>query len=264
MRRRDATTTSISLAAGFLDRRQVHDCIRCAPRDRYMLNRLSAVCFGCALALLTGIAGGAQVPWYGTNYQIHSSTPVPVGSNDLYAVTLTAVGLNGRLPNGFDGGPASVPNPLSGITTSGNSLHQYWEFDVVKTPDLDLALGGNSVFQPIDTHFLVTDLNTLTTGPRDENRPLEDDTEAVNAGYGSFLVGSFTKTGPAAATWDFAYLVAPWGTHINLEFRVSAAGYPNELVTGGFNVPEPSSACLLAIGAVGLALGVWARRRRAA
>ncbi len=57
------------------------------------------------------------------------------------------------MPNSFDG----ITSGATGITTNGNLLAQFTEFASLgaTTPTLDLQVAGNSVYLPIDTHFLV-------------------------------------------------------------------------------------------------------------
>ena len=183
----------------------------------------------------------------------------------LQGFTLTAVGLNGALPNAFDGNTGGA----TGITTAGNELHQVFEFafNGAATPTLDLNVPANSVYYPIDTHFLVEPPPiALGQGPS-ENQVVADATEAPFAGYGSFLTGVFTLTTPLVdltPTWDFAYIVAQAGTQVNLDFRIAdgSGQHPFEQVQTSFVIPEPSTVSLLVIGAAGVALALRARRRR--
>ena len=215
---------------------------------------------GCVALILVSSASASTV-YLGTNFLVNASTPVPVGIN-LQAVTLTAVGLNGALPNSFDG----ITGGLTGITTLGNSLHQVWEFGASPTPTNTLIVPANSIFQPIDTHFLVNNASIISLSAPSENRPVTDVTEHGLAGYGKSLTGIFALTGAPASTWDFAYLVTPLGATINLDFRLGDGGgqLPSELVSMSFAVvPEPASLVLLAVGAIGVGLARFSRRRRA-
>ncbi len=216
----------------------------------------SRLCTLCALIVLTGTAQAGTI-WTGTNYQIDASAPAPVGIA-LEAVTLTVVGLNGALPNAFDG----ISGGATGITTVGNELHQTWPGGVAPTPTLDLL---NVVTEPIDSHFLVLLADIAAVPAPSENRPVADATEHADGGFGSFLTGTFSLIGTPPATWDFAYLVVPSGTTFSLDFRVadgSVFAYPFEQVQTSFTIPEPTTACLLVIGALGMGLACFARRRR--
>ncbi len=221
----------------------------------------SRLCTLCALMVLTGTAHAGTI-WTGTNFQIDASAPAPVGIA-LEAVTLTVVGLNGTLPNSFDG----ISGGATGITTAGNSLHQVYEFMPVTgspTPTLALLVPANVAFQPIDTHFLVDPPTILPVTAPSEDQNVGDATEAANAGYGSFLTGQFALSGAPPASWDFAYLVVPSGTTVSLDFRVAdgSGTHPLEHVQTSFTIPEPTTACLLAIGALAVGLACFTRRRR--
>ncbi len=223
-----------------------------------MRNRFLIV---CALLSLCASAHGATI-WTGTNFQIDVSAPVPVG-NALQGVTLTAIGLNGALPNSFDG----VTGGATGITTAGNLLSQVFEFaPIVGSPTPTLALNqpvANAVYHPIDTHFLVEPPAIISTVAPNENQLVADATEAPNAGYGNSLTGQFALSGAPAASWAFAYVVVPAGTTVSLNFRVAdgSGQFTNELVQTSFLVPEPSALVLCGIGM--LAWAAVLRRRRA-
>jgi hypothetical protein len=221
-----------------------------------MRNPLLAI---CALLSICASAQGATV-WTGTNFRVDASAASPVGI-DLYGVTLTAVGLNGALPNAFDG----VTGGGTGITTVGDLLAQVTEFVPLgsHTPTLDLQVAGNSIYYPIDTHFLVEPPAIAAIVAPSETVNIADATEAPNAGYGDSLTGQFTLAGGAAATWDFAYIVVPAGTGIDLNFRLADGGgiHPFETVQASFAVPEPSTLALCLVGL--LAWVTCGRRRRA-
>ena len=219
-----------------------------------MLKRF--VCL-CALFVVCGSAQATTI-WTGTNFRIDASAPVAVGIA-LEGVTLTAVGLSGALPKGFEG----TGGGLTGITTAGSELHQIWIAGIVHTPTLD-NLNGTTM--PIDSHFLVTTGGIISGSAPDENRTIIDATENADGGYGSFLTGSFAPIGTPTSTWDFAYLAVPLGTTITLNFNIvdgneGEATRPTEHVTGSFVVPEPASVTLLATAALALALSFLVRRR---
>jgi len=185
----------------------------------------------------------------GTDFTIQASNPVNVAGT-LEAVTLRAVGKNGALPNTFD----SSKDNTGGTGITASALHQIWPYDLegLKTPTLDMTVPIN---QTLDTHFLVLNTNLLTVNPPDENRPTTDHEYDSYGGFGTFLTGTFTlnalKVTPGP-TWDFAYLVVPYGTTVHLDFGIGASGFDSETVSGSFSVPEPSAIVLLAVGVFGL------------
>ncbi len=212
----------------------------------------------CALLSTCATAQAATI-WTGTNFRIDASAPVAAGAA-LQGVTLTAVGLNGAMPNAFDG----ITGGATGITTAGNLLAQVFEFAPMGSPTPTLALNvpGNSVFYPVDSHFLVQPPAIISIVAPSENMAVADNTEAPNAGFGNFLTGQFALSVAPGATWDFAYLAAPAGTTVNLNFRIADGGgqFANELVQTSFLVPEPSTISLACVGVIA-ALARWRRRR---
>lgn len=213
-----------------------------------------------ALLMLLPVCAPAATVWTGLNYRVDASNPISVGIN-LRAVTLTIVGLNGALPNTFDGTSAG----LSGITTAGNGLAQVFEFAAPAgspTPTLALVNGANSVYYPIDSHFLVVPPAISSTVAPSETMLVANNTEAPFAGYGNSLTGQFVLQGAPPATFDFAYIVTQPGTTVNLNFKVADGGgqVDAETVFESFVVPEPGTLCLAAIAAFGF-LFAAARRR---
>jgi hypothetical protein len=210
---------------------------------------LVAVIAAMAVAL-SGRAAQADMVftdvYHGTNFTIEASNPVDLVGT-LEAVTLRAIGLNGAKPNTFDGSKDNTGG--TGITAT--SLFQIWPYDLagLQTPTLDISIPIN---QTLDTHFLVLTANLVIVNSPTENRPVTDHLYDSWGGYGTSLTGTFSLKSAANSTWDLAYLVAPRGTTVNLDFKIGAAGYASETVSGSFTVPEPSALILLIVGALGL------------
>ena len=181
----------------------------------------------------------------GTNYDIQVSNPVDMGSESLMAVTLRAVGKNGAEPSTFDSDKSGLDG--LGIYTTTNALHQVWEDGVVPTPTLTLLGYWGPIDQTLDTHFLVEDGNlSIPAG-------LDPEEDRAASGYGTFLAGTFTDGAASGSAWDFAYLVVPSGTTVNLDFDIAAAYFDEETVSGSFVVvPEPGALVLLVMAAFGL------------
>ena len=99
-----------------------------------------------------------------------------------------------------------------------------------------------------------------------ENRNVTYTVENPNGGFGNQLhrhVRS-TNTSPPT-TWDFAYIVAPVGTVVDLDFYLAGKNFSKELIGGSFTVvPEPESIGLLATGLLLVAQPIWRRRRQLA
>jgi hypothetical protein len=224
-----------------------------------------------SLILYAGSARAEQVVYSGTSFNIEVSSIVDLGIGSLEGITLTAVAVGDYKPNAFD----SVTNAL-GITTSttDSKLHQiyqvYEDTSTNRTPTL--TLDESQPYQPspfpynFDTHFLITDGNYLpgTISPN-ENRTTT--TSPVSyGGFGYKLYGTFTITGTPSPSWDFAYVVAPLGTQINLNFMIAGVKGANnefvtsEAVTGSFTVtPEPGTITMLCAGAL---LAIYLLRHR--
>jgi PEP-CTERM motif len=181
----------------------------------------------------------------GTNFDIQASNPVSLAGTSLEAVTLRAVGKNGAQPDTFDSDKSGRHG--TGITTAVDALNQIWFANVVPTPTLTNVVAYLSpTDQTLDTHFLVYD-NNLTI-PRGLS-PSED----RDGNVGTYLKGTFTDDTAVSSTWDFAYLVVPNGTTVNLDFEIGAPNFSSETVSGSFTVvPEPSALLLLAMGVLGL------------
>jgi len=220
---------------------------------------LAAVLSIGGLAMATTIAQAGMIH-VGTNFNVEVSTPTRVGVTPLWAVTLTAIGKDGALVNGFDGTGTG-----GGITTDGNLLHQVWEEwppapVSFATPTLDLVgtYTPEAPFpQELDTHFLVLSDEIIVNDAPAENRSVLDATEDLRAGFGDSLTGTFSLDGVLLSQWDFAYLVVPAGTEISLDFDVGGkvgSVFVKEAVSGSFDViPEPSGLLLLVVfGALAL------------
>jgi hypothetical protein len=208
-----------------------------------------AVLFSCRLAqadlTFTDV-------YSGTNFVIQASNPVTLVGT-LQAVTLRAVGRNGAKPNTFD----STRDNTGGTGITATALHEIWPYDLagLMTPTLDVTIPIN---QTLDTHFLVLTADLVIVNSPSENRPVTDHLYDAWGGYGTSLTGTFSLKTATSTTWDFAYLVAPAGTNVNLDFKIGAAGYPSEVVAGSFSVPEPGTLMLFVAATVGLC--VYRRR----
>ncbi len=201
-----------------------------------------------------------EIIYSGTNFDIQLSTPVEVGITPLKAMTLTVLGKNNVVPNSFDGTRLGG----TGITTTGDALHQIWEYNASQTPTTTLIVAG-SIPENLDTHFLFgTDKIISITAPN-ENRNTLYTVENDYGGFGNSLNGVFSLKGtPTSSLWDLAYLVVPQGAQLNFKFSVGAIGFTPELVNASYSVvPEPSMIVLLAIGCTGLLIPVWRRKRSA-
>ncbi len=226
--------------------------------------KTALISFSVLLSL--ALSARADTIWTGTHVEVDVSAPVHVGIG-LEAVTLTAVGLGGALPNAFDG-VGSVGDPHTGITTSGDGLHQVFEFgyQAAQTPTLTVISPGDAAYQPIDTHFLVYNAGIIPAPGEDplENQLVQYTVENPDGGFGNSLTGAFASTVTPTSSWDFAYIVTLPGTTVNLDFYLafSAINITHELVGTSFTiVPEPTSILLWTIAALGLAAARFRRRR---
>ena len=213
-------------------------------------------CRALVFFLATAIILSGRVAWAetftgvftGTDFAIQVSNPVSL-TGTLEAVTLRAVGENGAVPNTFDSGKSGRGG--TGITAI--ALHEIWPLNLssLKTPTLDMD-EDLQFDQTLDTHFLVYDANLLTIVAPTEDR-VSNHLYDPWGGFGTYLKGTFTDSTAANTTWDFAYLVVPRGTTVNLDFEIGAAGFTSETVSGSFSVvPEPSMLVLLTLGVLGL------------
>ena len=208
-----------------------------------------------ALVLTVTISAQASTIWTGNHVRVDVSAPVPVGLG-LEAVTLTAVGLSGGLPNAFDG-VGTTGDLHNGITTAGNELHQVFEFNYqgAPTPTLDVLSPGDAAFQPIDTHFLVHNTGIAVTNALSENQNVAYTVENAHGGFGDSLTGTFALTTALTGSWDFAYIVTLPGTTVYLDEYLAGSNFTKELVGTSFTiVPEPTSLGLLACAILGLLL----------
>jgi hypothetical protein len=217
-----------------------------------------------AIAVIaSGICAQAETIVYsGTNFDIKYSDPVLVGNTPLKAITLTAVGKNGALPNTFDSTKSGLGG--LGITTTGNELHQIWEFSIngSPTPTNSLIVSG-SIPQERDSHFLINSGQYLSgqIGPS-ENKIDNYAVEHAFGGFGNALFGTFTLIGASNTSWNFAYLVVPDMAQVRFDFEIGADKFSSETVGVSFVVPEPSPLVLLVmLSTVAAGLLLCARRR---
>jgi hypothetical protein len=111
----------------------------------------------------------------------------------------------------------------------------------------------------LDSHFLVNNSNLLVVAPLGEDRVANPAYDPWG-GFGSSLTGAFADRSAVGSAWDFAYLVVPDNTTVNLDFSIAAPGFSSETVGGSIVVaaPEPGIFLLAAIAAIGLL--AYARR----
>jgi hypothetical protein len=208
-----------------------------------------------AVVFSVSCARGAVI-FSGVNFDVQVSNPVEVGVTPLEAITISVVGKNGLLPSAFDGTRLGG----TGITSTGNALHQIWEFGALATPTLTLAVGG--IPQNLDSHFLVTNDKIIAQTAPNENRIALSTAENAYGGFGNSLNGVFSLTGSTfSSTWDLAYLVVPQGSQLNFNFTVANAGSIKEQISASYVVtPEPGMMALLAAGCAGM-LMLFRRRQ---
>jgi hypothetical protein len=216
-----------------------------------------AVMSGVA-AVFSG-AAQAEIIFSGTNIDVKVSDPVSVGMSPLKAITLTAVGKNGFFPNGFDSTRTNQGG--TGITSEGDNLHQ------VGMPQINYYTPTNNpnISLLIDTHFLIGPPSYVsgTVLPSETMNIASAILGDTNGYFGNSLYGIFSLSGiPTSSEWDFAYIVAPEGTQVNLDFKIGAMqgsqSVRDEFIHSFTVTPEPSAFVLLAMGLLGML--VYARR----
>jgi hypothetical protein len=199
--------------------------------------RCASAAPGLALAAILGLPSAAQgiTLYTGTNIDLVASNPVPVGLK-LEAFTLSAVGMNGAIPNTFDSSNSGQGG--TGITTVGNNLAQVWEFNAVPTPTSNLDNPGD-IPQDIDTHFLVNSTQIFSVVAPQENRLVPNPSENPDAGFGNALWGTFALSSQSSSTWNFAYVVVPLNTTVQFDFQLAAPGFPAESINTSWTLTFP-------------------------
>ncbi|MHC4562101.1 MAG: hypothetical protein ACYS8X_04925 [Planctomycetota bacterium] len=173
------------------------------------------------IGLAAGIALGDRVVFPGGSCDAWISEPVPVGSGteDLAAFILTIVNTTGQA--GFD--LDTFDGIYFGNTGITGQLHQHYSLSsAITTPTIDNANYATA----IDTHFLdaTADLNIIIA-PTEQSSDVGPSAEPTDAAppfdasadtdFGSQLTGLFARITPVA-TWDVAYVVAPYGSSVNV------------------------------------------------
>ena len=225
------------------------------------------VVLGIIVLPLISVTARAGVIYEGDYFDIEVSLPFLAEEGlPLWAVTLTAVCVDSVEAGAFDGIPTEG-NPNRGIRTTGDSLHQVWEFgfgNLYPTPTLELQGTYDPSFMHLDTHFLVESFIPAPSDPPDESglvsgSPMDDSDAGFDAGFGDALFGGFSVlNGATEPVWGFAYVVVPWGTEVSIEGDIAVTiDSEGEYIKEGFAtsfvvVPEPSMLILLALGALGL------------
>jgi len=190
------------------------------------------------LAAVVALAASAhgEILVTGTNWEVSMSAPTPVGTGaeSLVAVTLSVSNITGDAafdPNAF-GWHMKDGTELIGIQ---GQLHQEWGFGGgLPTPSMKPPFVGGPVGTPLDSHFL-TENNLSPPGgdPQEDMTPgtsTEPPTPGYGNGFGTFLKGDFTDPDVSGTTWDFAYLVVPEGSLLDLD-AVFAGGDQEERLT---------------------------------
>ncbi|MHC4562102.1 MAG: PEP-CTERM sorting domain-containing protein [Planctomycetota bacterium] len=173
------------------------------------------------IALAAETVFGDRVVFPGSSCDAWISEPVAVGSGaeDLAAFVLTIMNTTGDATydlTTFDG----IYFGNTGIT---GELHQHYSLSsAITTPTADNADYATA----IDTHFLnsTADLNIMIapTEQVSDAGPSAEPTDALppfdasaDTDFGSQLTGLFGLKTPAA-TWDVAYIVAPYGSSVTI------------------------------------------------
>ena len=233
-----------------------------------------------AIMLTTAAVASADMTVFsGSIYDVVITNPTPVGANpageNLMGFMLKIVNTTGNSafdPGGFNGNTPLESNPSNptGPTYAGimGVFHnQYLVMDGT-SPTIDDPDFATS----IDTHFnlLTGDVLLVGKGPTETNNlPAGPTAEPFDAtgpwaafamtDFGDRLYGNFALNGGAAGpVWELAYIAAPMGSTVFMEFFVTGVGGGEDVVGSFPVVPEPATMSLLAIGGIGALL----RRRK--
>jgi hypothetical protein len=219
-------------------------------------------------AIMIANVARAEIIFSSTNFDIEVSVPVNVGSTPLNAVTLTAVGKNGYKPKGFDSTKSDFGGLGTGITTTGNLLHQVG-LKIGEPPFFTINLftptNESNLAPTLDTHFLIDSGTYLSTYGPSENMNVINTTDHAYGHYGDSLVGTFSLNSlPTSSTWNFAYLVVPNNTSVHFDFEILGAldsqTSASANVVCSYTVPEPN--CLILICSCGIGMFIYTLRRR--
>jgi len=197
------------------------------------------------------------------------SSQINVGNTPLKAVTLTAIGHNGYKPKTFDSTKSDFSGDGTGITTSGNFLHQVGikkgEHPAPLNINLYTPTNDSQLTPELDTHFLIDPDTYSSMYSPSENMNVVNTADDYFGHYGNSLVGTFSLNGlPASSTWNLAYIVVPDNTVVHLDFEIIAALNGSQFAAGVdyfLTVPEPGAVVLLITGGIALLVYVWRRRK---
>jgi len=240
---------------------------------KFFLRIRSLALTSAVVAISASFAGRlawAETIYTSTNLDIVASAPVDVGTTPLKAITLTAVGKNGCIPTGFDSTKSDFDGLGTGITTSGNFLHQVGikagEYPFPLNNDLYTPTNNPQITPVLDTHFLI-DPNTYLSfyGPS-ETMNVINTADDIYGHYGDSLVGTFSLNGlPINSLWNFAYIVVPNNTVVRLNFEITAIFNEIQFAAGvDYFLPVPEPNGLILLSTFGIGLLIHARRRRKA